>query len=89
MVDKGAGKDCEYGLKAHDERSCCGVGVLLGHDLEGIAYCRGHDAGVKNRQPAIQNLRKLELLEEKHEDDTDCAGNQELDAGHFYAVAFW
>ena len=73
-------------FQTHQQGSNRGIGVLLTDDLEGIAHTCGKNAGVADRQPALQNTVQIRFFCEEHNGKGNDTHNEKLHAAQADAI---
>ena len=76
----------KHAFQAQDQGGYGGVGILLTHDLQGVADAAAHHARVDDGRPAAGDFRQRGLLRDQRHGQTDHCRHGELNAAQLHAV---
>ena len=80
------GNGGEEGLKAHDKRADCGLGVFLTDRLKRVCHAAGKHTRKENGEECCHDLVGVEALKNKHRNGRKGTRNEELNAGELKAI---
>ena len=84
--DQPAGEHGNAGFQAEDQGGYGRVHAFLTDDLQGVGNSAGHNSGIEDRNFGCKDACEIRTFKEQGREPGEDTADQELDAGHFYAV---
>lgn len=76
----------DTGFQAENQGGYSWVHIFLTDDLQGVGNSAGHNSGIEDRNFGCKDACEIRTFKEQGREPGEDTADQELDAGHFYAV---